>query len=110
MPFKPRYRGNAIRQDFKFLFQVVIQGLTGSTLNALLDFIYTGSICVTQENVQELLIGSDMIQLQEVVDICTQYLLDQVTYYLIHGKPKLNWNGIAAITHLTTRKRTCVWP
>ena len=65
------------------ILQVVIQGLTGSTLNALLDFIYTGSICVTQENVQELLIGSDMIQLQEVVDICTQFLIDQVAIYLI---------------------------
>ena len=69
------------------ILQVVIQGLTGSTLNALLDFIYTGSICVTQENVQELLIGSDMIQLQEVVDICTQFLIDQVALYL-HEKPK----------------------
>ena len=68
------------------IWQVVIQGLTGSTLNALLDFIYTGIICVTQENVQELLIGSDMIQLQEVVDICTQFLIDQVAFYFYNRR------------------------
>ena len=59
-------------------FQVVIQGLSRSTLNALLDFIYTGGIRVTQDNVQDLLIGSDMIQVQEVVDLCTRFLLDQL--------------------------------
>jgi len=58
--------------------QVVIQGLSRSTLNALLDFIYTGGIRVTQDNVQDLLIGSDMIQVQEVVDLCTRFLLDQL--------------------------------
>ena len=47
-------------------------------MNALLDFIYTGSIRVTQDNVQDLLIGSDMIQVQEVVDLCTRFLLDQL--------------------------------
>ena len=60
-----------------------LMGVDSENLKTLLDFIYTGSICVTQENVQELLIGSDMIQLQEVVDICTQFLIDQVALYLI---------------------------
>ena len=58
--------------------QIVIQSLNGKTLNALLGFIYSGRVQVTQDNVQELLIGSDMIQLQEVVEICTQFLLDQM--------------------------------
>ena len=31
-----------------------------------------------QDNVQELLIAGDMIELQEVVQLCTDYLLDQV--------------------------------
>ena len=37
-----------------------------------------------QDNVQELLIAGDMIELQEVVQLCTDYLLDQVCLELIY--------------------------
>ena len=58
--------------------RIVIQSLDGETLAGLLDFIYTGEIRVTNENVQDLLIAGDMIELSEVVEICTEHLVRQL--------------------------------
>ena len=58
--------------------RIVIQSLDSSTLASLLDFMYTGQIRVTNENVQELLIAGDMIELREVVEICTDHLVRQL--------------------------------
>ena len=58
--------------------RIVIQSLDGTTLSSLLDFMYTGKIRVTNENVQELLIAGDMIELQEVVELCTNHLVRQL--------------------------------
>lgn len=58
--------------------RIVIQSLDGDILASLLDFMYTGQIRVTNENVQELLIAGDMIELREVVEICTDHLVRQL--------------------------------
>jgi len=58
--------------------RIVIQSLDGITLASLLEFMYTGQIRVTNENVQELLIAGDMIELREVVEICTDHLVRQL--------------------------------
>jgi hypothetical protein len=58
--------------------RIVIQSLDGTTLDSLLDFIYTGQIRVVNDNVQDLLIAGDMIELQEVVEICTDHLVRQL--------------------------------
>ena len=60
------------------IFFTVIQSLDGITLASLLEFMYTGQIRVTNENVQELLIAGDMIELREVVEICTDHLVRQL--------------------------------
>ena len=60
------------------IFFAVIQSLDGITLASLLEFMYTGQIRVTNENVQELLIAGDMIELREVVEICTDHLVRQL--------------------------------
>ena len=39
---------------------------------------FTGEIDVTNENVQDLLIAGDMIELREVVEICTDHLVRQL--------------------------------
>ena len=43
---------------------VDIQGLTGSTMEILLDFVYTETVLVTVENVQELLPAACLLQLK----------------------------------------------
>jgi len=58
--------------------RIVIQSLDSPTLASLLDFMYTGEIEVTNENVQDLLIAGDMIELREVVEICTDHLVRQL--------------------------------
>ncbi len=58
--------------------RIVIQSLDSLTLGNLLGFMYTGRIGVTNENVQDLLIAGDMIELAEVVEICTEHLVRQL--------------------------------
>lgn len=43
-------------------------------LEQLLEFVYSGEICIDQGNVQELIVAADMLELTEVVTGCTQYL------------------------------------
>lgn len=43
---------------------VDIQGLTASTMEILLDFVYTETVHVTVENVQELLPAACLLQLK----------------------------------------------
>uniref|UniRef100_A0A3B4ZBL7 Intracisternal A particle-promoted polypeptide n=1 Tax=Stegastes partitus TaxID=144197 RepID=A0A3B4ZBL7_9TELE len=54
--------------------EVQILGVDTEVFEVLLDFIYTGVISVTVENVQELMVAADMLQLNEVVSICGEFL------------------------------------
>uniref|UniRef100_W5LKW1 Intracisternal A particle-promoted polypeptide n=1 Tax=Astyanax mexicanus TaxID=7994 RepID=W5LKW1_ASTMX len=54
--------------------EVQITGVDAEVFQVLLEFIYTGSIDVTVENVQELMVAADMLQLSEVVAICGDFL------------------------------------
>ncbi|KAJ3595221.1 hypothetical protein NHX12_004525 [Muraenolepis orangiensis] len=54
--------------------EVQILGVDAGIFEVLLDFIYTGGINVSVENVQELMVAADMLQLGEVVSICGEFL------------------------------------
>uniref|UniRef100_A0A3Q4GF60 Intracisternal A particle-promoted polypeptide n=1 Tax=Neolamprologus brichardi TaxID=32507 RepID=A0A3Q4GF60_NEOBR len=54
--------------------EVQILGVDTDVFEILLEFIYTGVIGVTVENVQELMVAADMLQLNEVVSICGEFL------------------------------------
>ncbi|KAG7263808.1 hypothetical protein CRUP_006576 [Coryphaenoides rupestris] len=54
--------------------EVHILGVEAGIFEVLLDFIYTGGINVSVENVQELMVAADMLQLAEVVSICGEFL------------------------------------
>lgn len=54
--------------------EVQILGVETEVFEVLLDFIYTGMISVTVDNVQELMMAADMLQLQEVVSVCGEFL------------------------------------
>ncbi|KPP57969.1 actin-binding protein IPP-like [Scleropages formosus] len=58
--------------------EVHILGLEADVFEILLDFIYTGEVNVTVENVQELMVAADMLQLSEVVTICCEFLKTQM--------------------------------
>jgi len=70
-----QYRG----EDRKKCRQkLVLQGLEHHTLEVLVEFMYTGEMNLQQSNVQEILVSADMIQLKEVVDICSDFLKSEL--------------------------------
>ncbi|KAG7196679.1 hypothetical protein KM043_016011 [Ampulex compressa] len=59
---------------------VEIHSVSPEILSLLVDFIYTGNINITQDNVQELFAAADMLELDEVVSGCISYLEQQLHY------------------------------
>ncbi|KAJ9589788.1 hypothetical protein L9F63_027953, partial [Diploptera punctata] len=53
---------------------IELHAIPPQILNTLIDFIYTGEININQDNVQELMIAADMLELNEVVVGCTEFL------------------------------------
>ncbi|XP_061903089.1 actin-binding protein IPP isoform X2 [Entelurus aequoreus] len=58
--------------------EVEILGVDGDAFEVLLGFVYTGAINVTVDNVQELMLAADMLQLNEIVSICGDFLKGQM--------------------------------
>ena len=56
------------------LSSIELHGVESQTFGILLRYIYSGKIELDDNNVQDLLIASDMFQLNEVVRFCCHYL------------------------------------
>ena len=59
---------------------VQIHSVSAETLSNIIDFIYTGNVNITQENVQKLFEAADMMEMDEVVSSCISFLRDQLHY------------------------------
>ncbi|CAI6371711.1 unnamed protein product [Macrosiphum euphorbiae] len=59
---------------------VVIRELDSVTLQLLIDFIYSGKIMVTENNVQNLLPAANLLQLQEIKEACCGFLQTQLHF------------------------------
>ncbi|XP_016657237.1 ring canal kelch homolog [Acyrthosiphon pisum] len=59
---------------------VVIRQLDSTALQLLVNFIYSGEIVITEKNVQILLPAANLLQLQEIKDICCDFLQKQLHY------------------------------
>ncbi|XP_001949058.2 ring canal kelch homolog isoform X1 [Acyrthosiphon pisum] len=57
---------------------VVMREIDSTALQMLVNFIYSGAIEVTKENVQILLQAANILQLQEVKDVCCDLLESQL--------------------------------
>ncbi|XP_078264610.1 actin-binding protein IPP isoform X2 [Rhinoraja longicauda] len=57
---------------------VHIHGIEAEIFTLLLDFIYTGVISVSIKNVQEVILAADMLQLTEIVNMCSEFLKGQI--------------------------------
>ena len=55
--------------------RVHIKDINAATFEQLLDFMYTGSIKISPENVEDLLRGSSMLLLEKMKKKCSSYLL-----------------------------------
>ena len=58
---------------------IEIKTIDGRVLRALIDFIYTGSINIDEQNVMNLLSGADYLQLHEVKEFCFEFLRSHIT-------------------------------
>ncbi|XP_029345645.1 kelch-like protein 3 isoform X2 [Acyrthosiphon pisum] len=58
--------------------QVTIRQLDSSALQIIIDFIYSGKILITEQNVQGLLPASNLLQIQEVKEACCDFLQAQL--------------------------------
>ncbi|KAG9464724.1 hypothetical protein GDO78_019475 [Eleutherodactylus coqui] len=57
---------------------VRLQAVEPAIFQLLLDFIYSGSVLISPENVQELMTAADMLQLNHMVALCCDFLKEQI--------------------------------
>jgi len=57
---------------------ITLHDLDINALNLLVDYAYTGQICITEENVQSLLPAASLLQISSVREACCKFLLRQL--------------------------------
>ncbi|CAB3378215.1 actin-binding protein IPP [Cloeon dipterum] len=57
---------------------IILHSINGYILRILIDFIYTGDVRITRDNVQDVMAAADMIQLKDVVTTCTQFMKSEL--------------------------------
>lgn len=75
--FNAMFTGGLVEEQQEL---VEIHSISENILSILIDFIYTGNVNITQDNVQELFAAADMLELDEVVSSCISYLQEQLHY------------------------------
>ena len=58
---------------------IEIKSVDGKALKALIDFIYTGSITISEQNVKNLLSGAEYLKMHEVKQFCFEFLRSNIT-------------------------------
>ncbi len=54
---------------------IMLNDIDGDSLGLLLDFIYSSKLSITENNVQNLLAASSLLQITPVIEACCQFLL-----------------------------------
>ncbi|KAK2583482.1 hypothetical protein KPH14_009450 [Odynerus spinipes] len=75
--FNAMFTGGLVEEQQEL---VEIHSISANILSLLIDFIYTGNVDITEDNVQELFAAADMLELDEVVSGCITYLQQQLHY------------------------------
>ena len=63
----------------KYESKATIMTVAPEIMEAILDFIYTSKLALTDENVYDLLCASDYLQMQDIKHLCGIYLRDNLT-------------------------------
>ena len=58
--------------------KVELNGVEAGALKSLLDFAYSSSLVICEENVQAVLAAANLLQITSVVDACCEFLVAQV--------------------------------
>lgn len=69
--FKAMFTHNFVEQNNS---DVTLQGIEPNAFKRILDFMYTGNICIDHENVYYLLVTCEYLDLQFITDLCIVYL------------------------------------
>lgn len=86
--------------------RVVIRGVDAESMSVIIDFCYTGSVTITESNVQRLYAASNMLQLEYIREACSSFMtrrLDLANCVMIlkfadtYDNPKLKQNAQAFI-------------
>ncbi len=72
--------------------KITLEAIEAHTLESLLDFVYSSSLEIRQDNVQSLLSAASLLQLVPVIDACCEFL--QVCAVLVW----LRHSGCGAVT------------
>ena len=56
---------------------IEIEAVDGTTIKALIDFIYTGSITIDDQNVESLQLGAEYFKINEVKQFCDEFVLEK---------------------------------
>lgn len=63
----------------KYLRSIKVKGITGSSLQLLIDYFYSGQISINKDNVTALLTGADYLQLDDVKQFCFDFMNSSIT-------------------------------
>lgn len=85
---------------------VEIHSISPHILSQLVDFIYSGNVDITQDNVLELFAAADMLELDDVVSGCISYLKQQLHYSNALGIYRWDWKSKILI-FLVFRTKIC---
>ena len=58
--------------------EVHISGISASTMELILNYIYTGAVVITEENIQDILEGACLLLLNNLRDRCGRFLRDRL--------------------------------
>ena len=58
--------------------EITIRGIDPPTMEALINFAYSGKINITVHNVQSLMMGASFLQLSRVRDACAEFLTNRL--------------------------------
>lgn len=58
--------------------EIIMQGIEANSLEALINFAYSGRVHLDKNNVQSIMIGASFLQLNKVKDACATFLLKRL--------------------------------
>ncbi|KAF2883825.1 hypothetical protein ILUMI_22356 [Ignelater luminosus] len=58
--------------------EIIMQGIEATSLEALINFAYSGRVLLDKNNVQSIMIGASFLQLNKVRDACATFLLKRL--------------------------------
>ena len=73
--FRAMFTGSLIESQKK---KIILRDVDGKALEQIVQFIYSSTICVTDNNVESVLNAANLFQIKEVENLCCQFLKEQL--------------------------------